>query len=138
MSSKNHRQETRGTPSYVQKIRLNNNACKIKKGKPPKICPDCKETNDSVKIFSRKVDKIEEAIGNLYKQSLKKNKNRQLSIFNAKFKLNNIPCELEYDLSNFSLENLHKLAISITTQHCNNNDKHPSSISSNDNKSDAN
>ncbi|GES95484.1 hypothetical protein GLOIN_2v1779527 [Rhizophagus clarus] len=137
MSSKNHEQETRGTLPYVQKIRLNNNACRIKKRKPPKFCPDCKETNDSVKLFSSKVDKIEAAIGNLYKQSLKKNNNRQLSIFNAKFKLNNIPCELEYDLSKFSLTNLHKLAI-FFTQDCNNNNKYPSSISSNDNECDAN
>src|ERR1700743_2172851 len=106
MSSKNYGQETRGTPPYVQKIRLDNDACRIKKRKPPKVCPDCKETNDSVKLFSSKVDKIEEAIGN-FKKSLKKNNNRQSSVFNTKFRLNNVLCELEYDLAEFSLENLH-------------------------------
>ncbi|GES84865.1 hypothetical protein GLOIN_2v1868012 [Rhizophagus clarus] len=59
------------------------------------------------------------------RESLKKNKDRQLSIFNAKFTLNNVPCEIEYDLSEISLENLHNLAI-FTTQN-----------SSNDNKGDA-
>jgi hypothetical protein len=132
MSSKNYGQETRGSPPYVQKIRLDNNSCKIKKRKPPKVCPECKDTNDSVKLFSNKVNKIEEAIGNFYKHSLKKNENSQFSIFNAKFTLNNIPCELEYDLSKFSLENLQKLAI-FTTQHCNNNNKYSSSIFSNEN-----
>ncbi|GBB98762.1 hypothetical protein RclHR1_03310003 [Rhizophagus clarus] len=118
MSSKNYGQESRGTPPYVQKIRLDNNACRIRKRKSPKVCPDCKDTNDSVKLFSSKVDKIEETIGNFYKKSLKKNNNRQFSIFNTKFILNNIPCEFEYDLSEFSLEDLHKLAIFIT-QDCN-------------------
>jgi hypothetical protein len=134
MSSKNYEQDKRGTPPYVRKIRLDNNSHGIKKKKNLKVCPNCKEINDSVKHFSNKVNKIEEAIGNFYKHSLKKNKNSQFSIFNAKFTLNNIPCELEYDLSKFSLENLQKLAI-FTTQHCNNNNKYPS-ISSNENISD--
>ncbi|GBC10270.1 hypothetical protein RclHR1_00950007 [Rhizophagus clarus] len=137
MTSKNYGRETHRTSPYVQKIRLDKIACRIGKRKPPKVCPDCKETNDSVKLISSKIGKIEEAIGNFYKQSLKKNNNRQLSIFNAKFKLNNVPCELEYDLSRFSLENLHKLVI-FTTQHCNNNSNYPSSNSSNDNKCDDN
>jgi hypothetical protein len=132
MSSKNYGQETRRAP-YVQKIRLDNNSYGIKKKKTPKVCPDCIETNDSVKLFSNKVNKIEEAVSNFYKHSLNKNKNNQFSIFNAKFNLNNIPYELQYDLSKFSLESLHEL-VNFTTQHCNNDNKYPSSsISFNDN-----
>ncbi|GBC08758.1 hypothetical protein RclHR1_08360004 [Rhizophagus clarus] len=115
------------TSPYNQKISLDNNA---------KICTDCKETSDFVKLFSNKLDKLEEVIRDFYKNPAKENKNNQLSIFNAKFTLNNVPCELEYNLSEFSLENLHILAIS-TTQSSDN--KHPSSISSNetiDNESD--
>ncbi|PKC69513.1 hypothetical protein RhiirA1_455920 [Rhizophagus irregularis] len=136
MSSKNYDQKTRGTPPYhVQKIRLDNNANRLKKRKFQKACPDCKETSDSVKLFSSKVNKIEEVIKNYYKTPLNKNKNNKTSIFNAKFTLNNIQCELEYDLSKFTLENLQKLVI-FTTQNCNINDtnnKNPSSISSDEN-----
>ncbi|CAB4481409.1 hypothetical protein RhiirA1_429334, partial [Rhizophagus irregularis] len=132
MSSKNYGKNTCGTPPYVSKIRFEN---KIKKRKPPKICSDCKETSDSVKLFSNKVNKLEEVIDNFYKNPIKKNKNNQFSIFNAKFTLNNVPCELEYDLSKFSLDNLHKLVI-FTTQHCNNNNKYSSSIENIDNESD--
>ena len=55
-----------------------------------------------------------------YKNNIKNNK---FSMFNAKFTLNNVPCELEYDLSKFNLENLQKLVI-FTTQKFNNNDKY--------------
>ncbi|RGB30351.1 hypothetical protein C1646_765453 [Rhizophagus diaphanus] len=130
MSSKNYGQKTCGTPPYVQKIRFEN---KIKKRNPQKICSDCKETSDSIKLFSSKVNKLEEIIDNFYKNPIKKNKNNQISIFNAKFTLNHIPCELEYDLSKFSLENLHKLVI-FTTQHCNNNNKYSTSIENIDDK----
>ncbi|GBB89642.1 hypothetical protein RclHR1_01640004 [Rhizophagus clarus] len=135
MSSNNYGQKM---SSYIQKIRLDNNACKIKKRKPLKICSDCKETDDSIKLFSSELDKLEEVIEELYKNPIKKNNNHQISIFNAKFTLNNIPCELEYDLSKFSLDNLHKLMI-FTTQNCNNDNKYSSSVSSNetvDNESD--
>ncbi|GBC09833.1 hypothetical protein RclHR1_09150004 [Rhizophagus clarus] len=127
MSSSNYAQKTCGTPSYIQKIRLDNHVCKIRKRKPTKVCPDCKETNDSVELFSSKVNKLEQVIDNFYKNLTKKN---QFSTFNAKFHLNNVPCELEYDLSKFSLESLHKLMI-FTTKHCNNDNKYPSSIPSN-------
>src|SRR6266516_2231649 len=126
MSSKNNYEQTRRTP-YVQKINLSNNNMRTRR-KPPKLCPDCKETNDCIKLFSNKVNKIEETVNNFYK-NLRKKETRQVSIFNAKFTLNNIPCELEYDLSNFTLENLQKLVI-FTTQNCNNNNNNPSSISS--------
>ncbi|PKK65610.1 hypothetical protein RhiirC2_785906 [Rhizophagus irregularis] len=47
-----------------------------------------------------------------------------------------IPCELEYDLSKFSLENLHKLN-TIYQKFCNNNNKYSSSTIENiDNESD--
>ncbi|CAB4481408.1 uncharacterized protein OCT59_002970 [Rhizophagus irregularis] len=81
MSSKNYGQKTCETPQI------------------PKFCSDCEEMSDSVKLFSSKVNKIEEVNDNFYKNPIKKNKINQFSIFNAKFTLNNIPCELEYDLS---------------------------------------
>ncbi|PKC72225.1 hypothetical protein RhiirA1_452582 [Rhizophagus irregularis] len=96
MSSKNYGQKTCGTPPYVQKIQFEN---KIKKTNPPKICSDCEEMSDSVKLFSSKVNKVEEVNDNFYKNPIKKNKINQYSIFNAKFTLNNVSCELEYDLS---------------------------------------
>ncbi|GBB89639.1 hypothetical protein RclHR1_01640001 [Rhizophagus clarus] len=120
---------TRGTSPYVQKIVLNSNGSRRVKRKPPKLCPDCKETNDCVKIISSKVNKIEETVNNFYKNLPKKN-NYQFSTFNAKFTLNNVPCEVEYDLSKFSLDSLQKLVI-FTTQNCDNsneNNQHPSSI----------
>ncbi|EXX67503.1 uncharacterized protein OCT59_002997 [Rhizophagus irregularis] len=46
-------------------------------------------------------------------------KTNKISIFRAKFTLNSVPCELEYDLSRFTLENLQKLA-DFATQNCNN------------------
>ncbi|PKY27036.1 hypothetical protein RhiirB3_442593 [Rhizophagus irregularis] len=35
---------TRGTPPYIQKIVLNSNNNRRVRRKPPKLCPDCKET----------------------------------------------------------------------------------------------
>ncbi|CAB4390495.1 unnamed protein product [Rhizophagus irregularis] len=123
--------KTRGTPPYVQKIVLNSNNNRKVRRKPPKLCPDCKETSDCVKIFSSKVNKIEETVNNFY-TNLPKKSIRQISTFNAKFTLNNVPCEVDYDLSKFTLENLQKLVI-FTTQNCDNNNennKYPSSIHS--------
>jgi hypothetical protein len=122
-----HKVRTRGTVPYVQKIVLNSNNKRIRR-KPPKLCPDCKETSDCVKTVSSKINKIEEIVNN-FPTNLPK-KNQQFSTFNAKFTLNNVPCEVEYDLSKFSLDNLQKLVI-FTTQNCynsNDNNKHPSSI----------
>ncbi|GBB89648.1 hypothetical protein RclHR1_01640010 [Rhizophagus clarus] len=96
---------------YIQKINLNNN--KRIRRKPPNPCPNCKETIDCVKLVSNEVDKIEEIINNF--KNLQKKKSDKLSIFKANFTLNNIPYELEYDLSNFTLDNLHKL-VTVTTQ----------------------
>ncbi|PKC72226.1 hypothetical protein RhiirA1_452583 [Rhizophagus irregularis] len=50
-------------------------------------------------MFKKFVNIIEEVNDNFYKNPIKKNKINQLNIFNAKFTLNNVPCELEYDLS---------------------------------------
>uniref|UniRef100_A0A1D1YSL3 Uncharacterized protein n=1 Tax=Anthurium amnicola TaxID=1678845 RepID=A0A1D1YSL3_9ARAE len=117
MSSRNYEPRTGGAP-YVQKINLsNNNNKKTKRKSPPKLCFNCKETKDCVNLFSNKVNRIEEIINSFHKNS--KNTER-ISKFNAKFTLNTTPCELEYDLSNFTLENLQKLVI-FTTQSCNNN-----------------
>ncbi|GET63590.1 hypothetical protein GLOIN_2v1782088 [Rhizophagus irregularis DAOM 181602=DAOM 197198] len=79
---------------------------------PQKLCYNCEETIDCVKLVSNKVNKIEEIVNNF--KNIKK-KPEKLSKFNAKFTLNNVPCELEYDLSSFTLENLQKL-VAITTQ----------------------
>ena len=92
------------------------------------MCPDCKETKDCIKLISSKVNRIEEIVNN-FDANLPKWETNQFAIFKAKFTLNNIPCELEYDLSNFTLENLQKLVM-FTTQNCNNNNNNPSSISS--------
>ncbi|RIA95170.1 hypothetical protein C1645_817009 [Glomus cerebriforme] len=115
MSSKYYETRMRGAPYQVQKINLNGNI-KTRRN-PPKMCPDCKETNDCVKLFSNKVNKIEQVVNDFYKNCSKKRIDN-FSIFNTKFTLNNVPCELEYDLSKFSLENLQKLVI-FTTQNCN-------------------
>ncbi|GBC00961.1 hypothetical protein RclHR1_04010008 [Rhizophagus clarus] len=113
MSSKPY--ESRAYKPYVQKIKLSNNNKRTRR-KPSKLCPDCKDANDYIELLSSKVSKIEEIVDNF--KNLPKNKtNNKLSLFNAKFSLNNIPCELEYDLSNFTLENLQKLVIS-TTSNC--------------------
>ena len=57
MSSKNYEQRTRRGLQlpYVQKINLSNNNRRIRK-KPPKLCSDCKETNECVKLFSNEVN----------------------------------------------------------------------------------
>jgi len=113
-----NKQKSRGQP-YVQKIRLGNDNKRIRR-KSPKHCPDCKETSGCVKLMSDKLSRIEEAVHNFDRNVSGKNNSQhsQYSKFNAKFTLNNIPCELEHDLSNFSFENLQKLLI-ITTQICN-------------------
>src|SRR4051794_33915576 len=106
MSSKNYEQRTRGLP-YVRKINLGNNNRRTKRNSP-KLCLDCKETNECIKLISNKVNRIEEIMANFHKR-LQKRENKRFSSFNAKFTLNNVPCELECDLSNFNLENLQKL-----------------------------
>ncbi|CAG8684208.1 1813_t:CDS:1, partial [Funneliformis caledonium] len=89
--------------------------------KPPKLCPDCKDTNNCVKLFSGKVNRIEEIVDN-FCSGLPKKKAEKFSIYNTKFLLNNVPCEIEYDLANFTLEELQKLA-NFTIQNNNNNNK---------------
>ncbi|CAB4428410.1 unnamed protein product [Rhizophagus irregularis] len=102
--------------NVYQKIRIDSGGKRIKK-KPPKHCQNCKETNDCVKLFLNKTNRLEGIVGNFRKNlPMKTNK---ISIFRAKFTLNSVPCELEYDLSRFTLENLQKLA-DFTTQNCNN------------------
>ena len=114
MSSRDH---THGAP-YVQKINLSNHDRRTKR-RPPKSCPDCNESDNYIRTFSNKVSRIEEIINNYHKNFPKKNKIKQFSTFRTSFTLNNIPCKLEYNLSNFTLENLQKLVI-FTTQNCNN------------------
>jgi hypothetical protein len=96
------KQRTYRTPYYVQKINFDNNNRKIRK-RPPKPCPGCKETSNCVKLIAGKVNKIEETIENFYKNHSKKGIGK-FSIYSAKFTLNNVPCELEYDLTKFSME----------------------------------
>ncbi|CAB4481375.1 unnamed protein product [Rhizophagus irregularis] len=91
MSSKNNYEQR---TSYVQRFNLSNMSNMRTRRKPQKLCPDCKETNDCVKLLSNKVNK---------------------------FILNNVPCELEYDLSKFTLENLQKLVNFAIPNHNNNN-----------------
>ncbi|CAB5383274.1 unnamed protein product [Rhizophagus irregularis] len=85
MSSKNYGKNTCGTPPYVSKIRFEN---KIKK-KPPKICSDCKETSDSVKLISSKANKTEEIIDDFYKNPIRKKKLHKLVIFTTQHCNNN-------------------------------------------------
>src|SRR5581483_10618890 len=81
-----NKQRARGSSQpYVQKIDLGNNR-RIRR-KTPKLCPECKETSNYIKLFSSKINKIEEL-------SPRKD-TRKYSLFNAKFTLNNVPCELE-------------------------------------------
>jgi hypothetical protein len=110
MSSRNYEQKI----PLTQKIRLNNKSIRIKR-KPQKSCQDCKETNEYVNFVSNKVNKLEELVNNFHKNFPKKN-TRKISVFHTKFTLNGIPCELEYDLFHFTLENLQKLA-NFTTQY---------------------
>jgi hypothetical protein len=106
MSSSKRSNHNEPKSQYVQKIKLNNSK-RVRK-KPPKLCPDCKDTNNCVKSFSDKVSRFEEIIDRFI--NLPKRKIDKISKFNANFKLNNIPCEVEYDLSHFTLENLQNLA----------------------------
>ncbi|PKK74453.1 hypothetical protein RhiirC2_738824 [Rhizophagus irregularis] len=130
MSSKNNYEQR---TSYVQRFNLSNMSNMRTRRKPQKLCPDCKETNDCVKLLSNKVNKVEEIVSDFYK-NLQKKEAKRTSVFNAKFILNNVPCELEYDLSKFTLENLQKLenfAIPNHNNNNNNNDKdnnNPSSV----------
>src|SRR5947207_658011 len=123
--------------------RLDINNKRIRK-RPPNHCPYCKETSVCVKLISNKINRIEEIINN-FDKNLQKRSANQFSIFNAKFTLNDVPCELEYDLSKFSLENLHKLGRIVTTQIYNsennekfNKNKYPSPTSSNNNSNNEN
>ena len=104
---------------YIQKINPNYNNKRIRK-KPPKLCPDCKDANDCVELISNRVNRIEEIVDKF--KNLPKKKIDKISKFNAKCMLNNVPCELEYDLSNFTLENLQKLVMITTTQFSNLNE----------------
>ncbi|CAG8483320.1 599_t:CDS:2 [Funneliformis caledonium] len=87
---------------------LNNVPCE-----PLKLCSMCKETNDCFNLFSSKVNKIEKIVDNLHECISKRNE--KLSKYTAQFSLNNVSCELEYDLSNFTFEELQKL-VNFTTQ----------------------
>src|SRR5205814_4146263 len=101
-------QKSRGLPyvqksrgPYMQKINLDNN--KRIRRKPPKLCSDCKETNDCIlKLVSGRLDRIEEIINN-FDKNLSNQSTAEFSKFNAKFTMNNVPCELEYNLSDFNL-----------------------------------
>ncbi|CAG8676311.1 15763_t:CDS:1, partial [Funneliformis caledonium] len=99
---------------------LNNVPCE-----PLNLCSMCKETNDCFNLFSSKVNKIEKIVDNLHECISKRNE--KLSKFTAQFSLNNVPCELEYDLSNFTLEELEKLG-NFTIQNFNDK-KYPSCTS---------
>jgi hypothetical protein len=78
MSSKKiHKQRTYGAPYYVQKIDLGNNNKKTRR-KPPKLCPDCKETGDYIKLFSNNVKRIEDIINDFYKNLPKRRLNNLL------------------------------------------------------------
>jgi hypothetical protein len=81
------------THPYIQKINLDNNK-KIRR-KPPKLCYNCKETIDCVKLVSNKVDRIEGIVNNL--KNPQKKKSDKLSKFNAKFTLNCDADSMEVD-----------------------------------------
>src|ERR1043165_5804143 len=118
-SSRSYEQKARMMP-YVKKIQLINND-KRSRRKPPKLCPDCKDTNNCVKLFSSKVNRIEEIVNDFYK-NLPVQRTEQFSLYSAKFTINNVPCELEYDLTNFTIEELQKL-VDLTTQNFNINNE---------------
>ncbi|PKK63094.1 hypothetical protein RhiirC2_789399 [Rhizophagus irregularis] len=61
MSSKNYGQKLRRTQPCVQKIRPDSR--RIKRN-PPKLYPNCKETNKFVNLLFSKINKIEEVINN--------------------------------------------------------------------------
>ncbi|GBB98760.1 hypothetical protein RclHR1_03310001 [Rhizophagus clarus] len=111
-----------------QKIDLGNNNKRTRNKK--KLCPDCRDTNDYVNLFSNKISKIEEIVDE-FRTNLSSRKTNKFSTFNAKFTLNNVPCELEYNLSQFTLEDLQKLVI-FTTPNRNNNNEYSSSNKSNE------
>ena len=112
MENSSHKRKSRGQP-YVQKIRLGDNNEKTKR----KLCSDCRETKNCVKLISNKLDRIEDAVNNFDKNLSDQNnaQSPQYSKFNARFTMNNVPCELEYNLTEFSLENLQTLVIVATT-----------------------
>ncbi|GES95509.1 hypothetical protein GLOIN_2v1782085 [Rhizophagus clarus] len=114
MSSKN-----RETSKYAQKFNLYNiNNRKITSRKASNYCLNCKETDNNIKLLSSKMNRIEEIIDDFKNRQNKKTD--KISTFNAKFTLNDVPCELEYDLSSFTLENLQKL-VNFTTKNCTSN-----------------
>ena len=65
MSSKKCGTKPRGS-LYVQKINLNDNDRKPRR-MPPKLCLNCEETNEYVKLLSSRVNRIEEIVDNFYK-----------------------------------------------------------------------
>src|SRR5687768_4085170 len=112
------KKRTRRTQPYeVPKISLDNSNRRVRR-KPPKLCPGRNnETNDCV---NSKLNRIEELVDN-FPKIYPKNDAKQSSIFNVKFILNSVPCEVEYDLSKFTFENLQKLAFHTSTQTFNDN-----------------
>ena len=106
-SSRNYEQKARMVP-YVRKIQTINSDNRQSRRKSPKLCPDCKDTSNCVKLLSSKVNRIEEIVNDFYKNPPKP-KVEQFSLYNAKFTINNVPCELEYDLSKFTMDELQKL-----------------------------
>ena len=112
-SSRNYEQKARMVPC-VRKIQLINNNNRQSRRKPSKLCPDCKDTNNCVKLLLSKVGRIEEIVDNFYRNLPRQ---KEFSLYRAKFTVNNVPCELEYDLSNFTLEEL----VNFTTTHKNDN-----------------
>jgi len=83
-------------------------------------------SNNSVKLISNKINRIEEIVNNFYKNLPNRNI-EQFSVYNAKFIHNNVPCEIKYDLTKLTLEELGKL-VDFTTQNfnCNNNNNNNS------------
>lgn len=95
---------------YSQKVNLKDNSDKRKKLAFER-CFSCKETNKAINFLASKVDRVEKIVKNLEDISSKNKTKNDFSKFSINFCLNNIPCELEYNLSSFSLENLQKLAV---------------------------
>ena len=59
-----YKMRTRGTPPYIV---LGNSIARRVGRKPPKLCPDCKETNDFVKLLLSKISRIEEIVDNFHR-----------------------------------------------------------------------
>ncbi|CAG8442877.1 4057_t:CDS:1 [Funneliformis mosseae] len=118
---------------YIRKISLINVKDKKVRRKPPKLCSQCKETDSCFKLFSNKVNRIEEIVDNLY-NNLQKKKIENFPIYQAKFILNKVPCEIEYDLSNFTLEELEKLGNFTIQNFIGDNYSHSTSFNQNENK----